>query len=122
MSIRENIHQVIDLIKPQHILVSVFDKIGLEELIKGIFAANPDARFYSTGGTGKKISEILGADAAKNYIWSRRSIPRSMQACLQNGAILRMKNTCIKCSQQGASIPEYILIFSSATSIPSPLS
>jgi phosphoribosylaminoimidazolecarboxamide formyltransferase/IMP cyclohydrolase len=68
MSIRENIHQVIDLIKPQHILVSVFDKTGLEELIKGIFAANSDARFYSTGGTGKKISEILGADASKNYI------------------------------------------------------
>jgi phosphoribosylaminoimidazolecarboxamide formyltransferase/IMP cyclohydrolase len=68
MSIRENIHQVIDLIRPAHILVSVFDKTGLEELIKGIIAANPEVRFYSTGGTGKKIAEILGAGAAKNYI------------------------------------------------------
>ncbi|MBI5073792.1 MAG: hypothetical protein HZB62_01265 [Nitrospirae bacterium] len=68
MSIRENIHQVIDLINPQHILVSVFDKAGLEELINGILAANPKARFYSTGGTGKKIAEILGAGASKNYI------------------------------------------------------
>jgi len=68
MSIRENIHQVIDLIKPEHILVSVFDKTGLEELVKGILAANPEARFYSTGGTGKKIAEILGAGAVKNYI------------------------------------------------------
>lgn len=68
MSIRENIHQVIDLITPEHILVSVFDKTGLEELVKGILAANAEARFYSTGGTGKKIAEILGADAVKNYI------------------------------------------------------
>ena len=68
MSIRENIHQVIDLIRPEHILVSVFDKSGLEELVRGILGANPDARFYSTGGTGKKIIEILGADSAKNYL------------------------------------------------------
>lgn len=68
MSIRENIHQVIDLIKPAHVLVSVFDKTGLEDLIRGILAANPEAKFYSTGGTGKKIAEILGADASKNYI------------------------------------------------------
>lgn len=68
MSIRENIHQVIDLIKPEHILVSVFDKAGLDGLIEGILAANPDARFYSTGGTGKKITEILGPGASNNYI------------------------------------------------------
>ncbi|MBI5849213.1 MAG: hypothetical protein HZB31_14920 [Nitrospirae bacterium] len=68
MSIRENIHQVMDLIKPAHILVSVFDKAELEELIKGILAVNPEARFYSTGGTGKKIADILGADSSKNYI------------------------------------------------------
>jgi phosphoribosylaminoimidazolecarboxamide formyltransferase/IMP cyclohydrolase len=68
MSIRENVHQVIDLIKPEHILVSVFDKNGLEELVKGILEVNPEARFYSTGGTGKKIIEILGAQSKKNYV------------------------------------------------------
>lgn len=68
MSIRENIYQVIDLIRPEHILVSVFDKTGLEDLIAAILAANPDARFYSTGGTGKKISESLGENASRNYI------------------------------------------------------
>jgi len=68
MSIRENVHQVIGLIKPEHILVSVFDKAGLEDLIKGICGANPAAKFYSTGGTGKKIIEILGPDAGKNYV------------------------------------------------------
>jgi len=68
MSIRENIYQVIDLIKPEHILVSVFDKNGLDELVKGILEVNSDARFYSTGGTGKKIIEILGPQSKKNYV------------------------------------------------------
>jgi len=68
MSIRENIHQVIDMIKPEHVLVSVFDKSGLEDLVKGILGVNPAVKFYSTGGTGKKIAEILGAGASKNYI------------------------------------------------------
>ena len=65
MSIRENIHQVIDLIRPEHILVSVFDKNGLDELVKGILEVNSDAKFYSTGGTGKKITEILGPQSKK---------------------------------------------------------
>ncbi len=68
MSIRENVYQVVDLIKPSHILVSVFDKSGLEDLVKGILGVNREARFYSTGGTGKKIIEILGPDAPRNYI------------------------------------------------------
>jgi phosphoribosylaminoimidazolecarboxamide formyltransferase/IMP cyclohydrolase len=68
MSIRENIYQVIDLIKPENILVSVFNKSGLEELVKGIISVNPLARFYSTGGTGKKIADILGTEASKSYL------------------------------------------------------
>jgi phosphoribosylaminoimidazolecarboxamide formyltransferase/IMP cyclohydrolase len=68
MSIRENIYQVMDLIKPCNILVSVFDKNGLDELVNGIIDVNPIAIFYSTGGTGKKIAEILGANAPTNYL------------------------------------------------------
>lgn len=67
MSIRENIYQVVDLIRPAHILVSVFDKNGLDDLVKGILETNSSARFYSTGGTGKKIIEILGPNASGNY-------------------------------------------------------
>jgi phosphoribosylaminoimidazolecarboxamide formyltransferase / IMP cyclohydrolase len=68
MSIRENIHQVINLIRPQHILVSVFDKNGLDDLVTGILEINPDAKFYSTGGTGKKIIEIIGVRSGGNYV------------------------------------------------------
>ena len=67
MSIRENAYQVVDRIRPYHILVSVFDKAGLETLVKGILALNPGALFYSTGGTGKKIMEVLGEGASANY-------------------------------------------------------
>lgn len=68
MSIRENVYQLIDLLEPAHILVSVFDKSGLDELVKSLLEMNPHARFYSTGGTGKKIMEILGSDASHNYV------------------------------------------------------
>jgi phosphoribosylaminoimidazolecarboxamide formyltransferase / IMP cyclohydrolase len=68
MSIRENIYRVVDLIRPEHILVSVFDKQGLDGLVNGIVGVNPEARFYSTGGTGKKIVEILGERSARNYV------------------------------------------------------
>ncbi len=67
MSIRENIYQVAELIKPSHVLVSVFDKSGLDDLVMGILDINRAARFYSTGGTGKKIIEILGPDSSANY-------------------------------------------------------
>lgn len=67
MSIRENIYHVKDLIKPEHVLVSVFDKSGLDALVGGILEVSPDAKFYSTGGTGKKIMEILGKNSSKNY-------------------------------------------------------
>jgi phosphoribosylaminoimidazolecarboxamide formyltransferase/IMP cyclohydrolase len=68
MSIRENIYQVVDSIKPKHVLVSVFDKSGLDELVSGILDFNKNAKFYSTGGTGKKIIEILGDRARDSYL------------------------------------------------------
>lgn len=68
MSIRENVYKVPDLIRPCHVLVSVFDKSVLEDLVGGIMDVNPDVKFYSTGGTGKKIMEILGPAAGNNYV------------------------------------------------------
>jgi phosphoribosylaminoimidazolecarboxamide formyltransferase / IMP cyclohydrolase len=68
MSIRDNPWPVLDLILPRHVLVSVFDKKGLPELIREIRATNNEVIFYSTGGTGKVIKEVLGEDTTKNYL------------------------------------------------------
>lgn len=67
MSIRENAYKVIDLIRPENVLVSVFDKNGLESLVREVLATNPAVTFYSTGGTGKKIMKILGESGGRNY-------------------------------------------------------
>lgn len=67
MSIRENVFKVIDRISIQHVLVSVFDKSGLDGLIGGLVEIHPSVRIYSTGGTGKRIVEILGDAAQRNY-------------------------------------------------------
>ncbi len=45
------------------VLVSVSDKTGLDELIPGLRKINPRIRFLSTGGTFRRIQEILGSPA-----------------------------------------------------------
>ncbi len=68
MSIEGNKYPIEDTIFPQHILVSVFDKTRLDVLVDGILDINPETMFYSTGGTGRKLIEILGDNAIKNYM------------------------------------------------------
>lgn len=68
MTIRENKFPVKDLIVPQHVLVSVFDKSGLTTLLEDLHTCNPKVVFYSTGGTGKVIREFLGQSTATNYV------------------------------------------------------
>jgi phosphoribosylaminoimidazolecarboxamide formyltransferase/IMP cyclohydrolase len=48
--------------------MSVSDKSGLESLVPGLIAANPDVKIYSTGGTYAVIKEMLGDDASKNLV------------------------------------------------------
>ncbi|MBU0535780.1 MAG: hypothetical protein KKE20_02360 [Nanoarchaeota archaeon] len=55
-------------VQVRHVLASVSDKRGLEELIPGIIEMNPDVKIYSTGGTFTKLAEILGADAEGRLI------------------------------------------------------
>jgi len=67
--IRENKYPVLDVICPQNVLVSVFDKAGLETVTDAVLSVNPSARFYSTGGTGEKIKAILGGEKVlQNYM------------------------------------------------------
>lgn len=67
MTIRANTFPVPAFLAPRHVLVSVYDKSNLDTLVHGLFSANPQVHFYSTGGTGKRIVEILGGLADTHY-------------------------------------------------------
>lgn len=58
-----------DRIEIRHVLISLFDKSGLDVLVNGLLDACPHVRFYSTGGTYKAIGEILG-DVVKQRLVS----------------------------------------------------
>jgi len=57
------VNKIDDLVKIEHVLVSVSDKNGLEAFIPGLIEINPKIRIMSTGGTFGRIKEILGRDA-----------------------------------------------------------
>ncbi len=60
------VEQVDDRVKVNTLLVSVSDKTGLETLIPGMVAVNPELIILSTGGTFGRIREILGAEGARH--------------------------------------------------------
>ena len=57
------VERIDDLVKVRHVLASVFDKSGLEAFIPELIRINPEVKIFSTGGTYKKIKEILGDTA-----------------------------------------------------------
>jgi len=57
------VEKVDDRVKVRHVLASVFDKRGLESFIPELLGINPEIKIFSTGGTYKKIKEILGKAA-----------------------------------------------------------
>jgi phosphoribosylaminoimidazolecarboxamide formyltransferase/IMP cyclohydrolase len=46
-----------------HVLISVSDKSGLEQLVPGLLELNPQMKIFSTGGTFAKLESILGPSA-----------------------------------------------------------
>lgn len=44
----------------RHVIVSVSDKTGLDVLVPGLLRVVPEVQIYSTGGTFRRIQEILG--------------------------------------------------------------
>ncbi|MGC9025610.1 MAG: hypothetical protein ACP5NB_12430, partial [Chloroflexia bacterium] len=64
--------EVDDLVPIRRVLVSVWDKAGLEVLIPGLVEVSPEVCFYSTGGTYRAIAQILGKEQA-----ARRLVPVS---------------------------------------------
>lgn len=47
----------------RNVLISLADKSGLEELVRGLRSVAPECTVYSTGGTYTAIEEILGSDS-----------------------------------------------------------
>lgn len=68
MTIRDLKGKVNDRIPVKNVLISVFDKCGLERLTLGLIDVNPNVRFISTGGTYEKLTEILGQFYGDNII------------------------------------------------------
>ncbi|MDT8378237.1 MAG: hypothetical protein RQ739_05040 [Desulfotignum sp.] len=60
------VEKVDDQVKINTVLVSVSDKNGLETLIPGMVAVNPELVILSTGGTFGRIREILGSGADRH--------------------------------------------------------
>ena len=58
------VEKIDDAVNVKHVLASVSDKRGLDRLVPGLVAANPDVKIYSTGGTYAAIETLLGPDAA----------------------------------------------------------
>jgi phosphoribosylaminoimidazolecarboxamide formyltransferase/IMP cyclohydrolase len=61
------VEKIDDRVKIERVLVSVYDKGGLDSLIPQLLRINPDIVLYSTGGTYRAIAEILG-DAKANRL------------------------------------------------------
>ena len=57
------VEKIDDFVMVRHVLASVFDKTGLEELIPELLKINPEIKIFSTGGTYAKLQEILGEEA-----------------------------------------------------------
>jgi phosphoribosylaminoimidazolecarboxamide formyltransferase/IMP cyclohydrolase len=63
-----SVKKVNGLVPIKNVIISVFDKTGLDILVPGLIKNCPDVMIYSTGGTFKAIKEILGPKDAKKHL------------------------------------------------------
>jgi phosphoribosylaminoimidazolecarboxamide formyltransferase / IMP cyclohydrolase len=62
------VKKIDDFVKVKNVLISVSDKTHLEQFIPALIEINSDIKIFSTGGTYKKISKIIGNKSEKNLI------------------------------------------------------
>ncbi len=55
-------------VRLSHVLISVSDKTDLDTFVPGMLEVNPELRIISTGGTYRRIAEIIGPKAATNLV------------------------------------------------------
>lgn len=58
------VRKIDNLVPVRHVLISTWDKTGLEDLVQGLLEVNPSVKIYSTGGTYTAIERLLGAERA----------------------------------------------------------
>ena len=68
MTIRDLKGPVYDLIGVKNVLVSAYDKQGLDRLVSGLFQINPDIRIISTEDTATYLETKLDGPMTKNVI------------------------------------------------------
>lgn len=74
-------------VKINHVLISVSDKTGLDVLVPGLVAINPGVKIYSTGGTYKKINEILkDSTSVKTTVGEQRMLSTAQHTLIQVSA------------------------------------
>ena len=57
-----------NLVPVRHVLISVSNKNGLDALVPELIKIGPGIKIFSTGGTYKKIAELLPEAAAANLV------------------------------------------------------
>jgi phosphoribosylaminoimidazolecarboxamide formyltransferase / IMP cyclohydrolase len=62
------VRKIDDAVPVRHVLMSVSNKRGLEEFVRGLVRINPSVKIYSTGGTFKTVGEVLGKSASQNLV------------------------------------------------------
>jgi len=57
-----------DLVPVKNVVISVFNKTGLDVLILGLLENCPDVMIYASGGTYSFIKQLMGATEAENHL------------------------------------------------------
>jgi len=60
---KNTVTQVKNLIPVKRVLISLSDKTGLEDFVRGLIKISPEVVFYSSTGTFLAIEKILGTDS-----------------------------------------------------------
>jgi phosphoribosylaminoimidazolecarboxamide formyltransferase/IMP cyclohydrolase len=68
MSEQYRVTRAPDAVPIRRVIVSVADKRNLETLVGGLLEVNPGVVFYSTGGTHRRLAELLGDRATEHLV------------------------------------------------------
>lgn len=62
------VEKIDDKVRVQRVLISVYDKGGLDSFVPDLLRINPDITIYSTGGSYRAIAGVLGEKASDHLV------------------------------------------------------